>query len=172
MTEQTARLLRDAEYYLSALHGSVARHDNLAANFGCAGCELRDRIHAALAALAAAPAVVSAPVQPTDRADVLREIATTLDQLAATDVIRKRRSLATARRLLATELRRMAGEEQPTTETQDDPIGVSHELCPGFPGRCPNLRVVEPEPGVHLGGIRCGCADRDAVVARQDGATT
>jgi len=28
-----ARLLRDAEHYLSALHGSVARHDNLAAQF-------------------------------------------------------------------------------------------------------------------------------------------
>jgi hypothetical protein len=46
-------LLRDAENYLSALHGSVARHDNLAANFGCAGCELRDQIRAALAEPAA-----------------------------------------------------------------------------------------------------------------------
>jgi hypothetical protein len=42
---ETARtLLRDTERYLSALHGSVARHDNLAANLGCAGCELRDRL--------------------------------------------------------------------------------------------------------------------------------
>jgi len=39
-------LLRDTERYLSALHGSVARHDNLAANLGCAGCELRDKIRA------------------------------------------------------------------------------------------------------------------------------
>ena len=46
-------LLRDAERYLSALHGSVARHDNLAANLGCAGCELRDKIRDALAAPAA-----------------------------------------------------------------------------------------------------------------------
>lgn len=50
MTDQTTRLLRDAGNYLSALHGSVARHDNLAANFGCAGCELRDRLAAELAA--------------------------------------------------------------------------------------------------------------------------
>ena len=56
MTEQTARLLRDAENYLSALHGSVARHDNLAANFGCAGCKLRDRLAAELAAAPAVPA--------------------------------------------------------------------------------------------------------------------
>jgi hypothetical protein len=46
-------LLRDAERYLSALHGSVARHDNLAANYGCAGCELRDKLTAHLAAAAA-----------------------------------------------------------------------------------------------------------------------
>jgi hypothetical protein len=41
-------LLRDVEAHLSALHGSVARHDNLAANLGCSGCELRDQIRAAL----------------------------------------------------------------------------------------------------------------------------
>jgi hypothetical protein len=54
MTDQTARLLRDAANYLSALHGSVARHDNLAANFGCAGCELRDRIATELRAASSA----------------------------------------------------------------------------------------------------------------------
>jgi hypothetical protein len=61
MTHQTEplALLRDTEHYLSALHGSVARHDNLAADYGCAGCELRDRIAAAVSA-AVAP--------PTDRA--------------------------------------------------------------------------------------------------------
>lgn len=49
MSEQTVlTLLRDTEQYLSALHGSVARHDNLAANLACAGCELRDKISAAL----------------------------------------------------------------------------------------------------------------------------
>lgn len=61
MTDQTDRLLRDAENYLSALHGSVARHDNLAENYACAGCELRDAIRAALAAPAA---VVSPPATP------------------------------------------------------------------------------------------------------------
>ncbi|MGI3199632.1 hypothetical protein ACRJ4W_15375 [Streptomyces sp. GLT-R25] len=59
-------LLRDTENYLSALHGSVARHDHLAANLACAGCELRDRIAAALPELTAE--------QPhTDRTAVLRE---------------------------------------------------------------------------------------------------
>lgn len=62
MTEQTTRLLRDAENYLSALHGSVARHDNLAANFGCAGCELRDKIGAELCAVSSAD-----PAPATDR---------------------------------------------------------------------------------------------------------
>lgn len=42
-------LLSDAESYLSALHGSVARHDNLGANLTCGGCQLRDRITPALA---------------------------------------------------------------------------------------------------------------------------
>ncbi|WP_435595898.1 hypothetical protein [Streptomyces albogriseolus] len=57
MTHQTEplALLRDTEHYLSALHGSVARHDNLAANYGCAGCELRDRIAAAVSAAVAPP---------------------------------------------------------------------------------------------------------------------
>lgn len=41
-------LLRRAEAHLSALHGSVARHDNLGVNLGCAGCELRDEIRAEL----------------------------------------------------------------------------------------------------------------------------
>jgi len=64
-TETTRQLLRRAESYLSALHGSVARHDNLAANFGCAGCELRDQIQAALTA---APAgLVAVPPTTADR---------------------------------------------------------------------------------------------------------
>lgn len=66
-TETARALLRDAENYLSALHGSVARHDNLAANLGCAGCELRDRLAAALRA----PAVVSAAAPSTDQAALI-----------------------------------------------------------------------------------------------------
>ncbi|WP_030574576.1 hypothetical protein [Streptomyces aureocirculatus] len=42
-------LLRRTEAYLSTLHGSVARHDNLGADYGCSGCELRDEIRTALA---------------------------------------------------------------------------------------------------------------------------
>lgn len=68
----TLALLRDAESYLSALHGSVARHDHLAANLACAGCELRDRIAAALPTLTA---VVPVSSPPADRAAVLREAA-------------------------------------------------------------------------------------------------
>ncbi|NUS82993.1 MAG: hypothetical protein HOY75_09615 [Streptomyces sp.] len=49
-SETLAALLKQTESYLSALHGSVARHDNLAANLGCAGCELRDSIRGVLAA--------------------------------------------------------------------------------------------------------------------------
>ncbi|MFH9816170.1 hypothetical protein [Streptomyces sp. NPDC017230] len=72
-------LLRDAESYLSALHGSVARHDHLAANLGCAGCELRDRIGAALPELAAAS---DAPLPPADQGALLDLIA---DALADTE---------------------------------------------------------------------------------------
>lgn len=50
--------------------------------------------------------------------------------------------------------------EAADTETQDV-LRLSEEICPGFPDRCPNLRTIEPEPGVHLGGIRCGCADEE-----------
>jgi hypothetical protein len=75
MTHQTEplALLRDTEHYLSALHGSVARHDNLAANYGCAGCELRDRITAA----------VSAAVAPPTNQTALRE--TVAEKLATAD---------------------------------------------------------------------------------------
>ncbi|MCX5000920.1 hypothetical protein [Streptomyces longwoodensis] len=56
-TDRATVLLRDVEAYLSAQH-SHGWHDQMAANLGCAGCELRDRITAALPTLAA----------PTDRA--------------------------------------------------------------------------------------------------------
>lgn len=55
-------LLRRAESHLSALHGSVARHDNLAANLSCAGCQLRDEIRAALSAVPAPPAADQTPL--------------------------------------------------------------------------------------------------------------
>jgi hypothetical protein len=63
-TETALDLLKRAEALLSALHGSVARHDNLAANLGCAGCELRDQIRGALPTLAAAPSPAPA-ARPT-----------------------------------------------------------------------------------------------------------
>ncbi|WP_405673168.1 hypothetical protein [Streptomyces sp. NBC_01530] len=71
MNDPTAvDLLNRTEHLLSALHGSVARHDNLAANLGCAGCELRDQIRAAL------PAVSSAvPATTQDRAGLRDRIA-------------------------------------------------------------------------------------------------
>lgn len=68
-TDQTAvDLLKRAESYLSALHGSVAPHDNLAAGLGCAGCELRDQINAALPTLTA-PASVQPPATRADTPD-------------------------------------------------------------------------------------------------------
>ncbi|MFF2852626.1 hypothetical protein ACFVT5_40995 [Streptomyces sp. NPDC058001] len=73
MTDPTVLgLLRDAERYLSALHGSVARHDNLGADFTCEGCTLRDRIAAAVPGLAAVPSA------PADRADLRDRIAQAL----------------------------------------------------------------------------------------------
>lgn len=71
-TPEPTDLLKRAESYLSALHGSVARHDNLAANLACAGCELRDQIRVALATPAAAPSA------PADRAALREQIAEAL----------------------------------------------------------------------------------------------
>jgi hypothetical protein len=68
-------VLRDAETYLSALHNSVARHDNLGADFTCHGCQLREQITAALAAASSAPAV--------DRRDVQTVLAETVAAYAA-----------------------------------------------------------------------------------------
>lgn len=74
--EQARTLLTRAESYLSALHGSVARHDNLGANFGCAGCELRDQVAAELRRMAAA----ASGVQPDTRPVPDTEAATTADR--------------------------------------------------------------------------------------------
>jgi hypothetical protein len=60
-----------------------------------------------------ADAVLAVLPPPADRAAILRELADQQEQTAATDVIRRRRSIATARRLVAAELRRMADEAQP-----------------------------------------------------------
>ena len=67
-------LLKLAEHYLSALHGSVARHDNLGLNLSCGGCALRDEIRAVLPTLDAA--VVAPP--PATRADARDRIAEAL----------------------------------------------------------------------------------------------
>jgi hypothetical protein len=67
---------------------------------------------------------------PVDRAAVLRELADQQEATATTDVIRKRRSIATARRLFAVELRRMADEtQQPETEAPQpgDRVRVTYE---------------------------------------------
>ncbi|GAX57273.1 hypothetical protein [Streptomyces olivochromogenes] len=39
------------------------------------------------------------------------------------------------------------------------PAVATIERCPGFPEKCPNLRVVPADPPTHDGGVRCGCAD-------------
>ncbi|MFB7440212.1 hypothetical protein ACFC01_17945 [Streptomyces mirabilis] len=42
------------------------------------------------------------------------------------------------------------------------PLRRAWDDCPGFPEKCPNLRPVDPDPPTHLGGIRCGCADKES----------
>lgn len=96
-------------------------------------------------ALAGIAAVLPPPVS---RAAVYRELADQQEQTAATDVIRRRRSIATARRLFAVELRRMADEAQPGKQVvpcvRPEPHvphlhsglhkGVAvHGRCPGVP---------------------------------------
>ena len=58
-------LLSDVDAYLCALHVHVARHDQIGADGVCGGCLLRERIAAALPALAAVPVP-----PPTDRAAI------------------------------------------------------------------------------------------------------
>ena len=71
------------------------------------------RAEAALAPLEAKMRELKARERAEHRAAIYRELADQQEQTAATDVIRKRRSIATARRLFAVELRRMADEAQP-----------------------------------------------------------
>jgi len=112
-----------------------------------------------------APAV-SAGVAPADRPTVLLEIATTLDQLAETDAIRKRRSLATARRLLAAELRRMAVEPAPATghddsETEGEAPCCSDPTCAciqvNAAGRCECARWDAGQPTAEQPAVVHGC---------------
>jgi hypothetical protein len=56
MTDPTTSLLRDVDAYLSAQHAR-GWHDQMAANLGCAGCELRDRIAALSEQTAADPTI-------------------------------------------------------------------------------------------------------------------
>lgn len=67
------------------------------------------------------PAVLAVLPAPADRAAVYRELADQQEQTAATDVIRRRRSIATARRLFAAELRRMAAEAQQSEAVTHQP---------------------------------------------------
>ncbi|MGD6750961.1 hypothetical protein [Streptomyces sp. BH105] len=157
MTTAPLALLRTAETYLAATHEHAARHDNLGADYTCGGCQLRERIAAALAEASVtadpchpcgcprrfnrhadgcpirdriAQALEEAdyrmdmrrgdladaimPVLPAfaDRATIYRQLADEQERTATTDVIRRRRNIATARRLFAVELRRTADEEQ------------------------------------------------------------
>jgi hypothetical protein len=63
MTDPTTSLLRDVDAYVSAQH-ACGWHDQMAANLGCAGCELRDRIATLLPTLPA----------PTDRAAEIEQL--------------------------------------------------------------------------------------------------
>ena len=138
MTTEPTALLRRAEAYLSALHGSVALHDNLAANLACAGCELRDEIRAALAA---------DPPPPADRAAVLREAA---DAVFALDYdamvgeegdenlgsMREAWDLGTVHATLL--LRRLADEaQQPDPHSCPNCEGIDPDTCLMNPNRPP-----------------------------------
>ncbi|MGY1579187.1 hypothetical protein [Streptomyces sp. MN13] len=123
MTDQTTlALLRDTEAYLSALHTHVARHDTLAANLACAGCELRDRIAAVLPQMAAVE-------PPVDRAAEDHRLALSLALGLGTgapwDAIRNR----------ADELRRMADEAQP----------AEAHACTNCEGIDPDTCLMNPE---------------------------
>lgn len=146
-------LLKQAESYLSALHGSVARHDHLAANLGCAGCELRDQINAALPTLA-----VSTQVHPpVSRADVLREAAGHLAR-QADELWAPGTKAHTVMHADAAELRRMADEAR-----QPSPA-----VCPPLPCRTPGAGCLH---GCQLAADELG-RDGQAMEAetRQDGA--
>lgn len=57
----------------------------------------------------------------------------------------------------------MAGIRDAARQTAGQPAARhSADVCPGFPEQCRNIRLVPAEPTVHLGGIRCGCADEPA----------
>jgi hypothetical protein len=118
MTHQTEplALLRDTEHYLSALHGSVARHDNLAANYGCAGCELRDRIAAALLEITAAVSAAVAP--PTDRAAVRHEADWIVEHCPDHGCVEPSTEVCHCE--IADRLRRMADETATETPAPDD----------------------------------------------------
>lgn len=128
MTDTTSptalNLLKRAEALLSALHGSVARHDSLAANLGCAGCELRDQISAALPSLAAAPAVL-APA--ADRANIVAAIkASPFQELRSVDHAANGPLQITVKvdDLADVLLRRLADEQQPGTTAFSPGEGV------------------------------------------------
>lgn len=131
-------LLKRAEALLSALHGSVARHDNLAANLGCAGCELRDQISAALPSLAAAPAALppAADRAPEWRAAVssrtLTAIASHLDARAVA-IPRPDSETYAGWQTVIGELRRLADEQQPGTTAFSPGEGV-HGRDPYYAG--------------------------------------
>jgi hypothetical protein len=92
-------LLKRTEALLSALHGSVARHDNLGANLGCAGCELREQIRGALADAAVLP-------PPADRAAVFADLIAKAEEWDG--------------HITVQELRRLAAETQPEAPTVGD----------------------------------------------------
>lgn len=106
-------LLKRAEALLSALHGSVARHDNLAANLGCAGCELRDQISAALPSLAAAPAALPPAADRATLSDADRQFLTFALDLAADQMASRGDEFNADDEDAMERLRRLADEQQP-----------------------------------------------------------
>jgi hypothetical protein len=114
-----------------------------------------------------ADAVLDVLPAPVDRGAILREAAVRLDNIhdyPSGDAVATGAYLSGMEHA-ANALRRMADEArereaQANLDTLADFLPrMAEEICPGFPDRCPNLRTIEPDPPVHLGGVRCGCAD-------------
>ncbi|MGW1039867.1 hypothetical protein [Streptomyces sp. NPDC002547] len=147
-----------------------------------------------------APAVVSAPVQPTTRADDEGDELVCVDQCGSCDACgmepfgtpaegwreasrflrrvartsENREGALHGARLIEAELRRMAGEEQPATETRCT-HGCDVSTCPCLACEAESDCTCADAgdcfaPAGHYAD--CPQAEQPAVAARQDGATT
>lgn len=142
--QPASAFLHDVEAYLSALHGSVAHRDQLAASLACAGCELRDRITATLLTLTE-PAAIG--MQPEDLARMLAGAAylagSSTDVYDRLPAVEQQRWLAVARERLAlaaaaVRRKQRTGEKQQpeTDEERADREETEREHAAGIHAHC------------------------------------